>query len=117
MCTIKSGKIKKLKKNYQFQKVYKEGKALATETTVLFIYKNGLNYNRLGISISKKVGNSVTRHRLKRLYLEAYRFLREEIKGEGFDLVIVGRKNAADKNFAKVLSDLKKLLARGKLLK
>ena len=117
MYTIISKKIIKLKKNYEFQKVYKEGKAFSTETAVLFMRKNGLDYNRLGISISKKVGNSVTRHRLKRLFLEAYRSLRKDFKVEGFDLVILARKNAADIKFARVLRDLQKLLSRGKLLK
>jgi ribonuclease P protein component len=114
---IKAGKIEKLRKNYQFQKVYKEGKAQATGRTILFIKKNNEQCNRLGISISKKVGKSVIRHHLKRLYLEAFRFLRKDITKEGFDIVIIARKGAGNMTYSETVNDLQKLLARGKLMK
>jgi ribonuclease P protein component len=114
---IKKGKIEKLRKNYQFQKVYKEGKAQSTGKTVLVIKKNAQQYNRLGISISKKVGKSVVRHHLKRLYLEAFRNLRKEIVKEGFDIVIIARKEAGNMTYSETLKDLKRLLVRGKLMK
>ncbi|NMB40318.1 MAG: ribonuclease P protein component [Firmicutes bacterium] len=113
---MKAGKIEKLRKNHQFQKVYKDGKAQRTAKTILFIKKNGLYVNRLGVSVSKKVGKSVVRHRLKRLYLEAFRFLKKYIKKEGYDLVIIARKKAVDLSYAEAVRDLKKLLARGKLV-
>jgi len=58
----------------------------------------------------------VVRHRLKRLYLEAFRFLKKYIKKEGYDLVIIARKKAVDLSYAEAVRDLKKLLARGKLV-
>ena len=78
--------------------------------------KNDLRTNRLGISVSKKVGKSVVRHRLKRLYLEAFRCLRKKIHREGFDLVIIARKGAANMIFLEAVKDLHKLLVRGKLI-
>lgn len=110
-------KTEKLRKNYQFQKVYRQGKSLATKNTVLFIKKNYENKNRLGVSVSKKVGKSVTRHRLKRLYIEAFRNLKEFMVHNGYDLVILGRKDAANMTYNEVFSEIKRLMSRGNLIK
>lgn len=83
-----------LKKNHQFQFVYKNGKSYANKYLVMYIKENGLEKNRIGISVSKKVGNSVIRHRVKRLIRESYR-LHENIFNSGLDIVIVARASAA----------------------
>ena len=69
-----------LKKNRDFQNVYKKGTSFANRYLVMYVMDNGLEMNRVGISVSKKVGNSVVRHRVKRLIKEAYR-LQEESSG------------------------------------
>ena len=56
-----------LKKNKDFQIVYRTGNSLANRSLVMYKKENGLGKNRLGISVSKKVGNSVVRHHLTRL--------------------------------------------------
>ena len=56
----------------------------------MFIRENGLDHNRLGISVSKKVGNSVVRHRLTRLIRESYR-LHEDMFSSGLDIVVTVR--------------------------
>lgn len=105
----------RLRKNHQFKKVYKSGKSRVADHTVIIFRKNDENYNRLGISISKKVGKSVVRHRLKRLYSEAFYRLKDEMK-KGYDIIIVARKGAAVLKFADVLNELSRLLKRGKIL-
>ena len=82
-----------LKKNQDFQKVYKNSKSYANKYLVMYILENGLDRNRLGISVSKKVGNSVVRHRLKRLVKESYR-LNESVFRDGLDIVVVVRVSA-----------------------
>ena len=62
-----------LKKNHQFQFVYKNGKSYANKYLVMYVKENGTDRNRIGISVSKKVGNSVVRHRVTRLVRESYR--------------------------------------------
>ena len=54
-------------KNKDFQIIYKEGKSYANKYLVMYIRENNTDQNRLGISVSKKVGNSIVRHRLTRL--------------------------------------------------
>ena len=83
-----------LKKNRQFQLVYKTGKSYVNKYFVMYVKENGLERNRIGISVSKKVGNSVVRHRLTRLVRESYR-LQEKVFNSGLDIVIVVRPSAA----------------------
>ena len=59
-----------LKKNRDFQLVYKQGTSFANRFLVMYVKKNQLGRNRIGISVSKKVGNSVVRHHLARLIRE-----------------------------------------------
>jgi ribonuclease P protein component len=82
-----------LKKNKDFQVVYKNGTSKANRYLVMYVYENGLSENRLGISVSKKVGNSVVRHRLTRLIRESYR-LNEDQFNSGLDFVVVVRNSA-----------------------
>jgi ribonuclease P protein component len=81
---------KSLKKNKDFQQVYKKGKSFANNYFVMYVLENELEENRLGISVSKKVGKSVQRHRLTRLIRENYRCLEESLH-RGLDIVVIAR--------------------------
>lgn len=102
-----------LKKNEQFQFVYKNGKSYANKYLVMYVVENNLAINRIGISASKKVGNSIVRHHFCRLVRESYR-LHENIFNSGLDIVVVARKSAAEASYAEVESAL---LHLGKLQK
>ena len=82
-----------LKKNRDFQVVYRKGKSFANKYIIMYVLKNDSDTNRLGISVSKKVGNSVVRHRLTRLVRESYR-LQESIFQKGLDIVVICRASA-----------------------
>ena len=94
-----------LKKNSDFQRVYNSGKSYANKYLVMYVSENNKNINRLGISVSKKVGNSVVRHRFTRLVRESYR-LHENIFNSGLDIVVVGRKSAASVGYEEIESAL-----------
>ena len=102
-----------LKSNYDFQRVYKNGKSYANKYLVMYVLENSKGNNRLGISVSKKVGNSVVRHRVTRLIRESYR-LHENIFNSGLDIVVIARANAASASYAEIESAL---LHLGKLHK
>jgi ribonuclease P protein component len=104
--------MQSLKKNDLFQSVYKQGKSYANKYLVMYVIKNNLGYNRIGISVSKKVGNSVVRHRLTRLIRESYR-LQEEMFNNGLDIVVIAR-NSAEK-VKKCIEIQSALLHLGKL--
>ena len=82
----------------------------------MYVKKNGLQINRLGISVSKKVGNSVVRHRVKRLIKESYR-LHENVFNSGLDIVIVGRPSAATVGYEEVEETLLHLGKLHKMIK
>jgi ribonuclease P protein component len=94
-----------LKKNIDFQTVYRIGNSNANKYLVMYVMKNNLGKNRLGISVSKKVGNSIVRHRLTRLIRESYR-LQEEKFPCGLDIVIIARASAKGKSYKEIESAL-----------
>jgi len=94
-----------LKKNSDFKTVYKKGKSYANKYLVMYILNNNLEKNRLGISVSKKVGNSVVRHRITRLVRESYR-LQEKVFNSGLDIVVVARVGAKECGYREIESAL-----------
>ena len=94
-----------LKKNHDFQKVYKNGTSKGNRYLVMYVLNNQYMKNRLGISVSKKVGNSVVRHRVTRLIRESYR-LHEEEFDNSLDIVVVARPAAKDKSYHEIESAL-----------
>lgn len=94
-----------LKKNDDFRKVYRLGTSKSNRLLVMYVLDNGTYGNRLGISVSKKVGNSVVRHHLTRLIRESYR-LHEDMFSTGLDIVVVARVRAKDASYQEVESAL-----------
>ena len=87
-----------LKKNQDFQTVYRGGKSYANKYLVMYVMDSGREDTRIGISASKKVGNSVVRHRFARLVRESFRLNKDILK----DIIVVARVAAKDKNFDKI---------------
>ena len=92
-------------KNQDFQNVYRKGKSYANKYLVMYLLENNTEENRLGISVSKKVGNSIVRHRITRLIRESYR-LKESYFQNGYDIVIVARTNAKERTYMEIESAL-----------
>ena len=94
-----------LKKNMDFQNVYKNGKSYANKYLVMYVFENNLNKNRIGISVSKKVGNSVIRHHITRLIRESYR-LQEDVFNSSLDIVVIARSAAREVGYKEIESAL-----------
>lgn len=94
-----------LKKNRDFRTVYRDGKSYANRLLVMYTLKNDSDRNRLGISVSKKVGNSVVRHHITRLVRESYR-LHEEMFHSGWDIVVIARAGAKNASYHEIESAL-----------
>ena len=108
--------IYKLRKNQEFRLVYRRGKSYANKLLVLYVFNNKKNiteenelYNKLGISVSKKVGNSVVRS--KRLIYESYRLNVNDIK-PGYDFVFVARSAINEKKYSDVEAAMINLLKK-----
>lgn len=94
-----------LKKSKDFQNVYNKGNSYANRLLVMYVLENHTDKNRLGISVSKKVGNSVVRHHLTRLIRESYR-LNSNMFNSSLDIVVIARNTAKDKTYKEVESAL-----------
>ena len=105
-----------LKKNKDFYKVYNNGKSFANRYLVMYVLENHTPNNRLGISVSKKVGNSVIRHHITRLIRESYR-LQEDMFNSGLDIVVIARSSARNASYLDVAGALKHLGGLHKILK
>ena len=105
-----------LKKNSEFQTVYRTGKSYANKYLVMYVLDTGRKETRIGISASKKIGNSVVRHRFARLIRESFR-LNEDMIKDGKDIIVVARAAAKDKKFDKIESAFLHLCGLHNILK
>ena len=87
-----------IKKNSEFQQVYRNGKSYANKLLIMYISRSERPDTRIGISVSKKVGNSVVRHHLARLVRESFRLNRDTLE-EGLDIIVVARAAAKDSDY------------------
>lgn len=100
-----------LKKNFMFRRVYNRGRSIGNRNLVMYVLKNGTQENRIGFSVSKKVGNSVVRSRVTRLLRESYRLNEKQIAA-GYDIVIIARASVKGLPYKEVEGSLKHLLKK-----
>ena len=105
-----------IKKNSDFQIVYKKGKSYANKLLIMYVYNTEGDHTRIGISVSKKVGNSVVRHHITRLIREIFRLYREQTDS-GLDIVVVARMAARDSDYKKMESAYRHLCGLHNIMK
>lgn len=100
--------FEQLKKSSQFSDVYKRGQSFANRFVVMYIMPNQLDYNRVGYSVSKKVGKAVIRNRAKRLMKEVFRLNEDRLK-QGYDFVFIARVRMKEATYSDVEKSMKRL--------
>lgn len=99
-----------LNRNFQFRRMYRSAKSKTDKYLVLYYRKNkNRKENRLGITVSKKIGTAVVRNRIRRLIKENYRRNEGQIR-KGYDFVIVARSRAAEADFYQIQSSFLSLI-------
>jgi len=104
----------KIRKNSEFRVVYKKGKSIANRLLVLYIFRNIKKLNRTGVSVSKKVGKSVIRNKVRRLIKESYRLNNSNLK-QGYDLVFIARNSAKNRSFLEIQKSMLELFKKAGL--
>ena len=90
-----------LKKNSDFRRLYAKGKSVVTPYMVLYCRRNSLGVNRLGYTVSTKLGHAVVRNRVRRRLREIYRLNSPSMK-QGWDIVVVARSRCVGARYAKM---------------
>ena len=105
-----------LTNNKEFKRIYNRGKSLVNSLLVLYYMENELSLNRLGITVSKKLGKAVVRNRVRRIIKESYR-LKELYIREGYDIIFVARVQSRGASYKQISSAMDQLLKRAELIK
>jgi ribonuclease P protein component len=116
MRSIAMNKEYRLRTNEDFKKVYKKGKNYWNRNLTLYVKKNGLKNSRIGFSVTKKVGNSVVRNKVRRRMKEICRLNFDNIK-EGYDIIFIPKKNVVNITYLELESAMLHLFVKGNLLK
>jgi ribonuclease P protein component len=107
------GEKERLRKNSQFAAVYERGRTWANELVVLKTLPNGLECNRYGFVVGKRIGKAVVRNRVRRLLREVVRAASTKT---GWDVVLIARSPAAAANYHEFEASVTGLLHRAKIL-
>jgi ribonuclease P protein component len=98
-----------IKKSYEFKIVFKTGRSFSTPFFSIYYMANNLPFYRIGLAVSKKVGNAVIRNRQKRIFREAFRMLITQMPPleSGFiDVVFVAKPAMVNQGFDKIFDEL-----------
>ena len=107
----------RLRKDSDFRRVYKHGKSFANRYLVMYIMRNNLEYNRVGISVSKKVGKSIVRNTVKRRIRESFRLDVDQKIKSGYDIVFIARVAISDVQYNEINKSMNHLVNNFKLFK
>ena len=93
-----------LKKNYEFRRLYAKGKSAGGQLLVVYARRTHRRVNKLGITVSSKIGNAVVRNLIRRRLKEIYR-LNEDKFSPGLELVVVARQKSREASYRELERD------------
>jgi len=109
-------KLYRLRSNEDFKRIYKSGKSYWNRNLVIYVKSNGLEHIRVGFTVTKKIGNSVVRNKIRRRMKEIFRKNFDNIK-EGYDIILVPKKNVVDISYQELESAMIHIFKLANVLK
>jgi len=104
-----------IKENRTFRRIYNRGKSAVTPYLVLYVRPNGQRRNRLGVTVSTKLGCAVVRNRARRRLREVFRLAGPDLR-QGYDIILVARSRAADGDYVRLTQAFYRACGELKLL-
>lgn len=105
-----------LKENHIFRRLYNKGQSAVSPYMAVYIRRTGRPENRLGFTVSTKLGHAVVRNRVRRRLREIYR-LHEDSLAAGIDMVVVARVRAAHATYQQLDESFVRLCGKLGVLK
>lgn len=110
-------RIYTLKKNYEFKNVLKKGQYFVKKHVIIYIYKNNIDRNVIGIAVNTKICNAVKRNRIKRIIREAYYREMKSLK-QGYNIVFLWNKKEQVEGveFHKIHKEIREIFEEANLI-
>ena len=105
-----------VKENYEFRRLYAKGASAVLPSVVVYCRKNGRAHNRLGVTVSTKLGHAVVRNRCRRRLREVYRLEKPQLK-TGYDIILVARSRTATAPWPELQKQFRRLCRKVDLMK
>ena len=97
-----------VKNNYEFRRLYQKGKSALDKNLVLYVRPNRRGQNRVGLTVSSKLGCAVVRNRVRRRLREIFRLNNVHV-AQGFDFILVARSHAVECSYKELERSYRKL--------
>ena len=98
-----------VKKNYEFRRLYQKGKSAVGRSMVVYARPNRWGHNRIGVTVSAKLGKATVRNRVRRRFREIFRLNDAQVK-QGYDFILVARSRAVAGSYAELNRSYRKLI-------
>ncbi|WP_128895603.1 ribonuclease P protein component [Longirhabdus pacifica] len=106
----------RLAKNEQFKRIYRNGQSMANHQFVVYSKPSkGTEHFRVGVVVSKKIGNAVVRNRMRRVMKEILRHHKHDIISN-VDIIVLARKATLNMNYKQLESSMKHVLRKAGLI-
>ena len=105
-----------IKNNYEFRRLYAKGRSAVSPTLVLYVRRTKRSRNRVGFTVTVKIGKAVVRNRVRRRLREIYRLHEAELL-PGTDMVVVARGRSTEASYRKLEEDYLSCCRRLELLR
>ena len=90
-----------VKENYEFRRIYAKGKSGVSPYLVVYVRPNRRGHNRLGVTVSTKIGHAVVRNRVRRQLREIFRLNQDKLT-QGYDMIVVARTRAVHAEYREI---------------